>query len=83
MVLDPYLSIETKGSSSLQVHQEGKNVSKAPSLTPWHIATTCLKGHNILQERASKPFSTMQKSIQQHPRSAATLDSHDHKIEVW
>jgi hypothetical protein len=33
--------------------------------------------HNILQARASRPFSTVQKSIQQHPRSAATLDSHD------
>jgi hypothetical protein len=33
--------------------------------------------HNILQVRASRPFSIVQKSIQQHPRSAATLDSHD------
>jgi hypothetical protein len=33
--------------------------------------------HNILQAQASRPFSTMQNSIQQHPRSTATLDSHD------
>jgi hypothetical protein len=33
--------------------------------------------HNILQVRASRPFSTVQKSIQQHPRSVAMLDSHD------
>jgi hypothetical protein len=40
-----------------------------PKITKSHI-------HNILQAQASRPFSTMQKSIQQHPRSAATLDSH-------
>jgi hypothetical protein len=33
--------------------------------------------HNILQAQASRPFSTMQNTIQQHPRSTATLDSHD------
>jgi hypothetical protein len=33
--------------------------------------------HNILQARASRPFSTVQKNIQQHPRSAVTLDSHN------
>ena len=35
------------------------------------------KNHNILQEHATKPFLTVQKIIQQHPRSIATLDSHD------
>jgi hypothetical protein len=33
--------------------------------------------HNILLAQARRPFLTVQKSIQQHPRSAATLDSHD------
>jgi 3-hydroxy-3-methylglutaryl CoA synthase len=32
--------------------------------------------HNILQVRASRFFSAVQKSIQQHPRSIM-LDSHD------
>jgi hypothetical protein len=41
------------------------------------LRVTPLYPHNILQAWASRPFSTVQKSIQQHPRSAATLDSHD------
>jgi type IV secretory pathway TraG/TraD family ATPase VirD4 len=32
--------------------------------------------HNILQVWASRPFSTIEKSIQQHQRSYATLDSY-------
>jgi hypothetical protein len=37
--------------------------------------------HNILQARASRPFSTVQKSIQQHPRSTARLDSQIFKLK--
>jgi hypothetical protein len=33
--------------------------------------------HNILQAWASRPFLTVQKNIQQHPRSTATFDFHD------
>jgi hypothetical protein len=41
------------------------------------ILISVVEQHNILQAWASRPFSTVQKSIQQHPRSTATLDPHD------
>jgi hypothetical protein len=36
-------------------------------LGQWHTTRDILL-HNILQGRASQPFSTIKKSIQQHPR---------------
>ena len=46
--------------------------------SPWGIIQLLEGGgHNILEARASRRFSAVQKSIQQYPRSAAMLDSHD------
>jgi hypothetical protein len=59
-----------------------KGMSKLPFNTnvSEFMSPHCRKNnqkHNILQAWASRPFSTVQKNIQQHPRSTATLDSHD------
>jgi hypothetical protein len=65
-----------------------KKSTKEKSRNPvFHLSEKTLQTsdhHNILQARASRPFSTMQNNIQQHPRSTAMLDSHDlQEITLW
>lgn len=58
-------SRSAKISSGLQTPTPGKGAPTRHSRTSAGVT------------KASRPFSTVQKSIQQHTRSAATLDSHD------